>query len=114
MFSRTVALAALLVATAAGAASAADLPVKAPKAVMAPPFFFVNDNTLSYWYEFTATDPGANLNPRKIVADATKATSGPGTTKKPVAAKPLAAKAAAAKTAPKKAAPRTKARATAS
>ena len=63
---------------------------------------------------FTATDPGANLNPRKIVADATKATSGPGTTKKPVAAKAAAAKTAAAKGAPKKAAPRTKARATAS
>jgi nucleoside-specific outer membrane channel protein Tsx len=67
MFSRTVALAALLMATAAGAASAADLPVKAPKAVMAPPFFFVNDNTLSYWYEFTATDPGVNKTAKNVV-----------------------------------------------
>jgi alkyldihydroxyacetonephosphate synthase len=49
---------------------------------------------------FTATDPGANLNPRKILPDATKATSGPGTTKKPVAA--AKAPAAKAKAAPKK------------
>ena len=34
-----------------------------------------------------STDPGDNFNPRKIIADATRATSGPGTTKKPVAAK---------------------------
>jgi alkyldihydroxyacetonephosphate synthase len=42
---------------------------------------------------FSVTDPGANLNPRKIVPDAgAKPTSGPGTTKKPVVAKSAAAK----------------------
>ena len=35
---------------------------------------------------FSVTDPGENLNPRKIIADKTRATSGPGTTKKPVSA----------------------------
>ncbi|MEO8094117.1 MAG: FAD-binding oxidoreductase [Pseudolysinimonas sp.] len=33
---------------------------------------------------FTVTDPGGNLNPGKIIPDAIRATSGPGTTKKPV------------------------------
>jgi alkyldihydroxyacetonephosphate synthase len=54
---------------------------------------------------FSATDPGSNLNPRKIIADATKATSGPGTTKDLSAAKKPAAA--------KKAAPRKKATVTA-
>jgi len=47
---------------------------------------------------FTATDPNSNLNPGKIIPDATKATSGPGTSKKPVAAKPVAAPAKAVAT----------------
>ena len=37
---------------------------------------------------FSVTDPGSNLNPRKIIADATRATSGPGTTKKAAAKNP--------------------------
>ena len=52
---------------------------------------------------FSVTDPGSNLNPRKVVADATRATSGPGTTKKPVkAGDPSKAAMPAAKAAAKK------------
>jgi alkyldihydroxyacetonephosphate synthase len=43
---------------------------------------------------FSVTDPGSNLNPRKIIADATKARSGPGTTKKIGSAKPVSTPAA--------------------
>jgi alkyldihydroxyacetonephosphate synthase len=52
---------------------------------------------------FAATDPASNLNPRKIIADAGKPTSGPGVTKRvaaTAAAKPAAAKAPAKKKAP--------------
>ncbi|MFT4120875.1 MAG: hypothetical protein QM712_29425 [Bradyrhizobium sp.] len=38
--------------------SAADLPAKAPAPVADAPFFLVNDNRLTYSYQFTATDPG--------------------------------------------------------
>ncbi|QOZ31675.1 hypothetical protein [Bradyrhizobium sp. CCBAU 53421] len=46
------------------AAKAADEPAPAPVKVKAPPvadapFFIVNDNRLTYSYQFTATDPGA-------------------------------------------------------
>jgi hypothetical protein len=52
---------------------------------------------------FSVNDPGSNLNPRKIIADATKATSGPGTTKKPVTSgDPSKAAMPAAKAAAKK------------
>jgi hypothetical protein len=54
-------------ATAAGAASAADLPVKALKAAPALPFFFVNDNSISYHYEFEATNPGAGKTPKNVL-----------------------------------------------
>jgi len=57
MFGKKLALAAVLVATATGFAGAADLPVKAAKAVPEIPFFFVNQNWLSYSYQFSATDP---------------------------------------------------------
>ena len=57
MLGKKLALAAVLVATATGFAGAADLPVKAMKAVPEVPFFFVNQNWLSYSYQFTATDP---------------------------------------------------------
>ncbi|MGJ5084425.1 hypothetical protein ACQR06_02745 [Bradyrhizobium sp. HKCCYLRH1065] len=45
---------------AATAAPAADLPVKAPAVAPAAemPFFFVNDNRLTYAYEVTAAEPG--------------------------------------------------------
>ena len=55
----TLAAAAATIATV-GMASAADLPSKkGPAAAVAPaPMFFVNDNTISYSYQFNATDPG--------------------------------------------------------
>ncbi len=34
---------------------------------LAPPFFFVNDNTLEYSYRFTATDPGVGVTPKNLV-----------------------------------------------
>ncbi|MBN8969363.1 MAG: hypothetical protein J0G95_13005 [Rhizobiales bacterium] len=43
---------------AAGSAVAADMPVKAVKPIIDVPFFMVNDNRLTYAYQFTATDPG--------------------------------------------------------
>ncbi len=43
--------------TCAGSASAADLPVKAP-AAMETPFFIVNDNSVSFTWYPSATDPG--------------------------------------------------------
>lgn len=67
MFNRSVALAALLVATATGIAGAADLPVKAPAAAAPLPFFFVNDNSFSYHYEFEATNPGAGKTPKNVL-----------------------------------------------
>ncbi len=67
MFGRIVTLAAVLLATATGAASAADMPVKAAKPVSAVPFFFVNDNSVSYHYEFMATNPGADKTPKHVL-----------------------------------------------
>ncbi len=61
-------LAALILAAAAGQAMAADLPVKAPPPPPEAPFFFVNDNSLSYHYEFTATNPGAGTTPKDVVS----------------------------------------------
>jgi hypothetical protein len=68
MYGKTLALAALLVATATGAASAADMPVKAVKAVAPAPFFFVNDNSISYHYEFVATNPGAGKTGKNVLS----------------------------------------------
>ena len=67
MYQSKIALAAILVAAVTGSAGAADLPVKAKpiKAVEAP-FFLVNENSLSYHYEFTATDPGAGYTPKNV------------------------------------------------
>jgi hypothetical protein len=68
MYLKKLALAAFLVATATGYAGAADLPVKAAASPpLAPPFFFVNDNTLEYSYRFTATDPGVGVTPKNLV-----------------------------------------------
>jgi hypothetical protein len=55
---KSVALAAALAAGTIGYAHAADMPVKAPPP--APPFFFVNDTSVSYTYFPTATDPGVS------------------------------------------------------
>jgi hypothetical protein len=57
---KSLAVAAGLTVAAISSAFAADLdtiPVKA-KPIIDVPFFFVNDNRLTYAYEFTATDPG--------------------------------------------------------
>lgn len=67
MYGKTLALAALLVATATGIAGAADMPVKAVKAVAPAPFFFVNDNSVSYHYEFMATNPGVDKTPKNVL-----------------------------------------------
>ena len=64
---KTLALAALLAATATGMANAADMPVKAVKAVSPVPFFFVNDNSIGYRYEFVATNPGAGKTPKNVL-----------------------------------------------
>jgi nucleoside-specific outer membrane channel protein Tsx len=68
MLRRSLALAAVLVASATGFAGAADLPVKAPKAVSPPPFFFVNDNSLELSYRWTATDPGVGRTAKTVVS----------------------------------------------
>jgi hypothetical protein len=57
---RAVVLVALIAMLAGGAARAADLPDKAPTKAPPPPapFFFINENSISYSYQFTATNPG--------------------------------------------------------
>ena len=52
---------------AASGASAADLPVKAPAAAVQPPLFIVNDNSISYSYQFTATNPGTGYTPKHVL-----------------------------------------------
>jgi len=67
MYRTTLALAAILAAAAAGSAGAADLPVKAvPTKVVETPYFLVNENSVSYHYEFTATNPGAGTTPKNV------------------------------------------------
>ena len=66
-----IALAAMIAAAAGGYARAADMAVKAPPAsapAPAPPFFLVNQNLLSYSYQFTATNPGAGQTPKNVVS----------------------------------------------
>jgi hypothetical protein len=63
-------LIALTISIAAGSAScaiAADLPVKASPPALDTPFFIVNDNRLTYAYQFTATDPGVTNKTAKQV-----------------------------------------------
>jgi nucleoside-specific outer membrane channel protein Tsx len=67
MYRTTLALAAILAAATAGSAGAADLPVKAvPRKVVETPYFLVNENSVSYHYEFTATNPGAGQTPKHV------------------------------------------------
>ncbi len=70
MFSRKIALAALLSIVVSGVAGAADVPMKAAKAPPPPPppFFFVNSNSISYHYEFTANNPGAGSTPKHVLS----------------------------------------------
>jgi len=67
MNAKPLALAALFAAAAIGQASAADLPLKAPPPPPVAPFFFVNDNSISYHYEFDATNPGAGKTPKNVL-----------------------------------------------
>ncbi len=57
---KSVALAAALAVGTMGYAHAADMPVKAPPP--APPFFFVNDTSVSFTYFPDAKDPGVSGN----------------------------------------------------
>jgi hypothetical protein len=50
-----------------GAAHAADVGEPKPDEASAAPFFIVNDNSLSYHYEFTATNPGTGETPKHVV-----------------------------------------------
>jgi hypothetical protein len=50
--------AAILAASAAGYAHAADMPIKAPPPAKPIPFFIVNDTSVSFTYFPTATNPG--------------------------------------------------------
>ena len=68
MNTKPATLAALILAAAGGQAFAADLPVKAPPPMVEAPFFLVNDNSISYHYEFTATNPGAGTTPKNVVS----------------------------------------------
>lgn len=54
---KTLVAAAIVISTASYAAGA-DLPAKAPSPADAVPFFFVNDNRLTFAYQFTGTQPG--------------------------------------------------------
>ncbi|MBR1222752.1 hypothetical protein JQ557_32455 [Bradyrhizobium sp. U87765 SZCCT0131] len=58
---KSFALAAGLAAATLSSAFAADMdmPTKAPKSVLDLTWFIVNDNRLTYAYQFTATSPGA-------------------------------------------------------
>jgi hypothetical protein len=60
----------LAMATATwGSAFAADMPVKEKKPPPPEaPFFFVNQNSLSYAYAFTANNPGAGKTPKDILS----------------------------------------------
>lgn len=68
MSPRFFVLAATIAALTAHGASAADVPPKAPPAAPAPPpFFIVNDNSVSYRYEFTANNPGTGYTPKNVL-----------------------------------------------
>ena len=77
MYRSTITLAAIFAAAVAGSAGAADLPVKAkPIKAAGTPYFLVNENSLSYHYEFTATNPGAGKTPKHVDSSRTS-TCGP-------------------------------------
>ncbi len=67
MFYKSLALAAIFAAAVTSNAGAADLPVKAtPKKAVEVPYFLVNENSMSYHYEFKATNPGAGYTPKHV------------------------------------------------
>jgi nucleoside-specific outer membrane channel protein Tsx len=68
MYSKSFLLAGMVATALASQAGAADMPVKAPPAPPLLPFFLVNDNSITYRYEFTATNPGAGKTPKHVVS----------------------------------------------
>ena len=70
MKSKSFPFAAIFATVLASQAGAADVPpVKAPPAPpAAAPFFLVNDNSVTYRYEFNATNPGAGETPKHAVS----------------------------------------------
>jgi nucleoside-specific outer membrane channel protein Tsx len=67
MYRSTITLAAIFAAALSSSAGAADLPVKAkPIKTTEAPYFLVNENSVSYHYEFTATNPGAGKTPKHV------------------------------------------------
>src|SRR5882724_7404882 len=67
MYRSTITLAAIFAAAVSGSAGAADLPIKAkPVKATEAPYFLVNENSVSYRYEFTATNPGAGKTPKHV------------------------------------------------
>ncbi|MBR0751562.1 hypothetical protein JQ604_05150 [Bradyrhizobium jicamae] len=72
MFQNSISLSAALISIAlsiSGQARAEDLPAKAPAPIAPAPFFSVNDNRITYAYQFTATSPGfANQTAKQVYA----------------------------------------------
>jgi hypothetical protein len=66
-YARLSVLAAAFAAATVGYAHAADMPVKVTKPPPPPPLFFVNENSLSYSYQFTATNPGAGKTGKNVL-----------------------------------------------
>ena len=67
MYRKILSLAALFAVTATGVAAAADMPVKAAKPITPAPFFFVNENSVGWAYQFTATDPGVSQTAKNVL-----------------------------------------------
>src|SRR5258708_2796296 len=63
----TITLAAIFAAALSSTAGAADLPVKAkPVKAVEAPYFLVNENSLSYHYEFKAASPGSGYTNKHV------------------------------------------------
>lgn len=67
MFAKVLTVAAVVAVVSGATASAADMPAKAVKPAAPAPFFFVNENSIGYRYEFLATNPGAGKSPKHVL-----------------------------------------------
>jgi hypothetical protein len=65
-YAKHAAFVAAIGAATLGYAHAADMPVKVSAPPPPPPLFFVNENSLSYSYQFTATNPGAGKTGKNV------------------------------------------------